>query len=193
MASDTTKEQVGRTTRATLRVTLTSGAVKGAAESEEHDKHAALIATPRQRTKLDFGRPSLQAGVTDDFSELPRDAQGKQLSVADDAETYSRYIEWLADYLYRPAVVPESEALTLNEAWPPMSGIAAAIVLYLWEHPSAEYPPVRYGGIPRPIHADYIHRAELSKILSRVPRFKDRRQLLNRFYTKLAEDLTTAR
>jgi hypothetical protein len=107
---------------------------------------------------------------------------------------YSRCIDWLADYLYRPAVMPsDAGTLTVKQAWPRVSAIGAAIAVYLWQNPSEEYPPVRYRGIPRPIGPDYIHRPELSKILSRVPRRKDRRDLLNRFYTQLAEDLDKRR
>ena len=160
---------------------------------EEREAGSARAARPRQHVKLDLGPPSLVAGVTDDFSELPRDAKGLLVSVAHDA-LYSRYVDWLADYLYRPAVTPsDAGTLTLKQAWPPVRSIATAIAIYLWQKPSEEYPPVRYRGIPRPIHADFIHRAELSKILSRVPRRKHRRELLNRFYTQLAEDLDKGR
>ena len=144
--------------------------------------------------KIDLGPPSLVSGVSDDFSDLPRDVRGTKISVAYEGETYSCYIEWLADYLYRPAVVAsDADTLSLKQAWPPVSSIAAAIALYLWQHPSEEYPPARFRGIPRPIHADFIHRAELSDVLSRVPHRRDRRELLDRFYSQLVEDLKKSR
>ncbi len=193
MASGTTKEKRSKTTRATVRLDLAGGASGTSATMRTAKLRAnrpQRAAATRQRLKVDLGTASLVAGVSDDFSELPRDAQGTEISVALEGETYFSYIDWLADYLYRPALFGgEPDTLMVTQAWPPVSTIAAAIAVYLWQHPSAEYPPVRYRGIPRPIHADYIHRAELAKILSRVPRHRERRELLDRFYSQLAEDL----
>lgn len=120
------------------------------------------------------------------FSGVPVDAEtGEPLNVALDDETYVFYIDWLADYLYRPSPkMPASAVLSLDEAWTRISPFECEIASWIWEHPWEDYPPDNY----QPRHADILHRVVLSRILSRVPDHPDRREVLHRFYVALVTD-----
>jgi hypothetical protein len=121
----------------------------------------------------------------ENFSAVPTDTDGRALNVANNKRTYDLYLEWLADYLYRPSSkMPLSAALTLDEAWPRVSHIESEIAFRLWEHPFGDYPLDDL----HPRHADILHRPELSAILSRVREHADRRELLHRFYRELEID-----
>ena len=116
------------------------------------------------------------------FSAVPYREDGRPLNVARTEAEFERYIAWLADYLYRP-----------KTRMPILGGSLARTGLvfhhwsrnrdrgWIWDHPFDDYPPDNY----QPRHADILHRPELSKILSRVPDHKERRELLGRFYSEL--------
>ena len=80
--------------------------------------------------------------------------------------------------------MPPSATLSLEQAWSRVIGIEIEIAVWFWEHPFEDYPPDNY----QPRDADILHRPELSKILSRVPDYDDRREVLNRFYDELNRD-----
>ena len=75
--------------------------------------------------------------------------------------------------------------LSLEQAWSHVSRIDTEIAFWLWEHPWDDYPPNNY----QPRYADILHRPDLSKILSRVPSYRDRRELIDRFYRELNVDM----
>ncbi|MBM3858710.1 MAG: hypothetical protein FJ395_03565 [Verrucomicrobia bacterium] len=119
------------------------------------------------------------------FSGVPFDEDGKPINVTGDEATYAFYLDWLADYLYRPSPqMPPSAVLSLEEAWHRVSPLETEIAVWIWEHPFDDYPPDNY----QPKHADFLYRVELSRILSRVPGHDDRRELLHRFYRELEID-----
>jgi hypothetical protein len=123
-----------------------------------------------------------------EFAEVPLDAAtGTPLNVADSPERYDAYLNWLADYLYRPSEgTPKSAILPLEAAWKRVSQIESEIAWWIWEHPFDDYPPDKY----QARHADMLHRVELSLVLSCVPAHADRRELLHRFYRELADDMS---
>lgn len=98
------------------------------------------------------------------FCGVPADKDGRLLNVIYDERTYALYLDWLADYLYRPSPhMPASAVLSLEDAWSRVSRLETEIAVWIWEHPFDDYPPDNY--LPR--HADVLHRVELSRILSR--------------------------
>lgn len=116
------------------------------------------------------------------WNDVPANASGVPLLVADSAGTYRRYLRWLARYLFRPRA-REPNPLPVARAWALIALIESEIAAWIWEHPHQDYPP---SGRVR--HADFLHRQELSAVLSRVPSLEDRVQLLDRFYRSLARD-----
>jgi len=107
------------------------------------------------------------------------------MNVARTQAEFDAYINWLADYLYRPRPqMPPSATLSLEQGWSSVVSIEIEIAAWIWEHPFDDYPPDNY----RPRDADILHRPELSRILSRVPGCDDRRELLLRFYRELERD-----
>src|SRR5690349_24854060 len=119
------------------------------------------------------------------FADVPSDLYGEPINVSSDEDSYNRYLHWLADYLYRPSPqMPASATLVLEEAWSRVSLLETEIAFWIWDHPFEDYPPDNY----QPRHADILHRAELSRILSRVPSHADRHELLDRFYQELGVD-----
>lgn len=120
-----------------------------------------------------------------DFGGVPRGPDWQPLNRARAPEDSEMYVDWLADYLYRPKPqMPSSAILSLEQAWPLVSQIEVEIAGWIWDHPFDDHPPDSY----QPRHADILHRPELSKILSRVPKYNDRREILQRFYVELATD-----
>jgi hypothetical protein len=120
------------------------------------------------------------------FTAIPNDSSGEPLLATYDEQSFARYIDWLADYLYRPSTLTTSLALTFEEAWARVSVIETAIAHWIWDHPFEDYPPGLDERTPR--HADFPHRAELSHALSRVSCKEHRVDLLRRFYRELARD-----
>jgi hypothetical protein len=121
------------------------------------------------------------------FRAVPAGPDGEPLLVANDEWSFNRYVDWLADYLYRPhRLASPSPSLTVEQAWARVSAIEAEIACWLWEHPFEDYPPDATASMPR--HMDYPHRVELSHALSRVPLKQDREELLRRFYRELFTD-----
>jgi len=120
-----------------------------------------------------------------EFSGVPRNQDGRPLNVARTQAEFDVYIDWLADYLYRPRPqMPPSATLSLEQAWSSVVSIEIEIAAWFWDQPSDDYPPDNY----RPRDADILHRPELSRILSRVPDHDDRRELLDRFFSELDRD-----
>jgi hypothetical protein len=120
-----------------------------------------------------------------EFADIPFDRHGHPLTCIADAESYHRYIEWLADYLYRRTASAHDLALPLEAAWSQISSIEAEIAFWIWEHPFEDYPADNY----QLRHADVLHRARLSEVLSRVASHEDRVELLDRFYRELEVDV----
>lgn len=121
------------------------------------------------------------------FSAVPDDASGNPINVCRDKDSYALYLEWLADYLYRPGTqMPASAHLSADEAWRRVGHIESEIATWIEEHFADDYPPDG----AQPSHADILHRRELSKILSRVPDHTDRRELLDSFYCHLNDDMS---
>lgn len=112
------------------------------------------------------------------FSEVPRHpVTGEPINLASDEQTYAFYLDWLAEYLYRPSpMMPASATLSLKDAWFRVAGLEMEIAQWIWDHMFDDYPPDNH----QPRHADILHRVELSRILSRVPSHYDRRELLDR-------------
>ncbi len=120
------------------------------------------------------------------FCGVPTDPlTSERINRARDERTYDLYLDWLADYLYRPsAKMPVKAQLSLEAAWSRIISYEIEIAEWIWDHPWQNYPPDNY----QPRHMDILHRVELSKILSRVPDHADRRELLDRFYQELGRD-----
>lgn len=51
-----------------------------------------------------------------EFVEVPLDADGQPLNVTRSADDYSLYLDWLADYLYRPSAAMPASALQIRLA-----------------------------------------------------------------------------
>lgn len=123
----------------------------------------------------------------ENFSAVPNDSAGNPLYVAKDKPGFDFYLNWLADYLHRPSLgIPVSELLSIEAAWHQVVEIEIEIADYFSTHPFQEYPPKNC----KPRHWDFLHRVELSEILSRVQTHSDRRELLDRLYQELNTDFT---
>jgi hypothetical protein len=123
----------------------------------------------------------------ENFSTVPNDSAGNPLYVANGKPSVDFYLDWLADYLHRPSPeMPVSALLSLEAAWHKVIVIEIEIADHFYQHPFQEYPPENC----KPRHWDFLHRVELSKILSRVQTHSDRRELLYRLYLELTRDST---
>lgn len=100
------------------------------------------------------------------------------------------YIDWLADYLYRPSAVP-ADPLPEQRAGIELIRIEIEIMSAIWDgdDPYADYPPQDRLPPSGAYHADILHRREMSDVLSRVPDRATRIRLLHRFYDELNTDL----
>ncbi len=107
--------------------------------------------------------------------------------VATREEDNRTYIEWLADYLYRPSAVPE-EPLTEQRAGIGLIAIESEIASAIWDDPYADYPPQDRLPANLARHADILHRKAMSQVLSRVPDRAVRIKLLHGFYAELNRD-----
>jgi hypothetical protein len=121
------------------------------------------------------------------FDDIPLDLAGEPMRVAQSEREFIAYIEWLADYLFRPSAVQEA-SLSLAEAWSELVGIEIEIANWIWTHPFDDYPPQERLPPNGARHWDILHREALCRILSRVPDRIARISLLNGFYTELNTD-----
>jgi hypothetical protein len=121
----------------------------------------------------------------EDFAAVPNDRNGEPLLFTYDDESYHLYLNWLADYLYRSKEL--EPPLSFDEAWWGVGQIEDRIASWFLENPFETYPPGLEEGDPE--FADFIHRVELSAILSRVHDHEQRMQLLDRFYSELWIDM----
>ena len=105
-------------------------------------------------------------------------------------EDFMAYIDWLADYLYRPGAVPQ-DPLSEQGAGGELIGIEIEIMSAIWDgdDPYADYPPQDRLPANGAYHADILHRKAMSDVLSRVPDRATRIKLLHRFYDELNTDL----
>jgi hypothetical protein len=128
--------------------------------------------------------------VTTTFDDVPMDAAGNPMLAAACEEDYMTYIDWLADYLYRPGAVPE-DPLPEQRAGIELIGIEIEIMSAIWEGDDlyADYPPQDRLPANGAYHADILYRKAMSHVLSRVPDRASRIKLLHRFYDELNTDL----
>lgn len=125
----------------------------------------------------------------EEFNDVPSDSDGKPMLVATCEEDFNVYVTWLAGYLYRP--IPGSEEpLPEESAGIEIIGIESDIAHAIWNDPHAHYPPPDRLPPNGARHADILHQAALSKILSRVPDQAIRIKLLRRFYKELNRDMS---
>jgi hypothetical protein len=121
------------------------------------------------------------------FDDIPLDLAGEPMRVAQSEREFIAYIEWLADYLFRPSAVQEA-SLSLAEAWSELVGIEIEIANWIWTHPFDDYPPEDLRPPSGARHWDILHREAMSRVLSRVQDRRTRTRLLNDFYTELNAD-----
>lgn len=128
--------------------------------------------------------------MTTAFEDVPLDASGNPMLAAGCEEDQMIYIDWLADYLYRPGAVPQ-DPLSDQDAWIKLIRIEIEIMSAIWEgdDPYADYPPQDRLPGNGAYHADILHRKAMSEILSRLPDRATRIKLLHRFYDELNTDL----
>jgi hypothetical protein len=107
----------------------------------------------------------------DAFDAVPEGSDGLPMLVATTEEDYWLYLRWLADYLYRPEDFP-GESLRETEALSEVIGLEIDIASSIWNDPYADYPPASRNARTHVGHADFLHRKELSEILSRVPSYE---------------------
>lgn len=104
--------------------------------------------------------------------------------VAAGEEDYRIYIEWLADYLYRPGALAE-ESLSESCAGSELMGIESEIASAIWRNPYDDYPPQDRLPANLARHSDILHREAMSRVLSRVPDRAVRIKLIDHFYVEL--------
>lgn len=121
------------------------------------------------------------------FDEVPLNVYGEPMLVARDVEEYWRYLDWLVDYLHRPDEYPGTP-LSYKVAQGELISIEIDIASAIWEDPFEDYPPPYLLSYGSPRHADYLHREEIARVLSRVADRAERLNLLHRFYTELNFD-----
>ena len=101
---------------------------------------------------------------------------------------YPAYIEWLADYLYRPGAEDDESDYSEKEAKGRLIDIEIEIADWIWTHPYDDYPPADSLPPNGARHADILHREAMSRTLSRVSDRAVRVKLLNIFYRELSDD-----
>lgn len=104
--------------------------------------------------------------------------------VAAGEEDYRIYIEWLADYLYRPNAL-DKEPLSESCAGRELMGIESEIASAIWMNPYDDYPPQDRLPANLARHSDILHREAMSRVLSRVPDRAVRIKLIDDFYVEL--------
>ncbi len=123
-----------------------------------------------------------------EFAAVPDGPNGQPMHGARDNDSTDFYLNWLADYLYRPSPkMPASAILSTKAASSKLTVIEIEIAWWIWEHPFDDYPPEACGPTR---HWDFLHRVKISKILSRVPDHDTRFKLLKGFYQELMMDST---
>ena len=104
-------------------------------------------------------------------------------------EEFEFYLNWLADYLYRPEAFGGGEALCEADAYGPLIRIEIEIADKIWKAPYDDYPPPEKIPANGAKHADILHRRQMAETLSRVPDRAIRVRLLHRFYSELIADM----
>jgi len=104
--------------------------------------------------------------------------------VAAGEEDYRIYIEWLADYLYRPSASTD-ETLSESSAGSKLMGIESEIASAIWMNPYDDHPPQDRLPANLARHSDILHREAMSRVLSRVPDRAVRIKLIDNFYVEL--------
>jgi hypothetical protein len=125
--------------------------------------------------------------MTTGFDAVPLDANGVPLWSANEREEYWRYVDWLADYLYRPEDFP-GEPLPYDTAALEVIRVEIEIASIIWNDPYADYPPEDQLPLGTPPYSDFLHREALARTLSRVPDRMERLKLLDRFFSELFID-----
>ena len=121
------------------------------------------------------------------FDDVPTDAAGESMRAAQSEGEFNAYIEWLADYLYRPSAEP-GPCFSPDEAWSELIGIEIEIANWIWTHPYEDYPPEDRVPPSGARHWDILHREAICRVLSRIPDSSTRVSLLRNFYTELIAD-----
>lgn len=122
------------------------------------------------------------------FDDIPVDSRGQPMLAASGESDYPAYIEWLADYLYRPSAEDDESNYSEEEAKGRLIDIEIEIADWIWTHPYDDYPPADRLPPNGARHADIFHREAMSRTLSRVPDRAVRVKLLNIFYRELSDD-----
>jgi hypothetical protein len=124
--------------------------------------------------------------VPESYVDVPL-YEGNPLLSAHGEEEINFYLEWLADYLFRPGGADQS-VLTDEEARIEILDIECEIAYRLWDNPFEDYP--REDELPGngARHADILHREKMCAVLSRVPSREYRIWLLHRFYREFYRD-----
>jgi hypothetical protein len=121
--------------------------------------------------------------ISDDFDAVP-DMDGEPLTVANSEEEFDFYVEWLADYLYRPQ--DGQGHLSFKEARGPVIGIEMEIIDLIWTNHMKSIDDL---DSTEAKHMDFYHRRRLSGILSQVADRHDRVALVHYLYRELLIDL----
>ncbi len=114
--------------------------------------------------------------------EPPREARGEY--------DHPSYLDWLAEYLYRPDAYP-GNTLDFDHARLAVHGIETKVAFVIWETAFDDSPPDHCTPPAGAMHSDFLYREALCRVLSRVPAHGDRVQLLDRFYCRLNADTHT--
>ncbi len=116
-----------------------------------------------------------------EFAEVPT-FHGCRLDYTTSEEEFEFYLAWLADYLYRP--VEGVWPLSWQEAQLAVVGIESDMASDLW---ARSFEEDRINAIG-PRHADFLYRADLSRILSLVPSRQKRVELVRWLYQEFSID-----
>lgn len=123
------------------------------------------------------------------FDDVPLDATGHPMLVAQSAEDFKAYIAWLGDYLYRPDVDDLEVPLSEQEAGLKLIRIEIEIASAIWKSPFDDYPPTDRLPPSGQRHGDILHRRDMSEVLSLVPERATRIRLIESFYAELNDDM----
>ena len=92
------------------------------------------------------------------FDDVPITASGERLLKTSTDEEFEFYLNWLADYLYRPEAFGGGEALCEADAYGPLIRIEIEIADKIWKAPYDDYPPPEKIPASGAKHADILHR-----------------------------------